>query len=106
AGEGDVFAKLVSAMKDASGANAPGVEPDSYDYLNAVRTGDALSEWSKWKTIEALQRILPKAGHPLQVTGRWDSQTASAVKKFQKEKGVPVTGAFDAPTLAELDKVL
>lgn len=105
--EPDLLAKLVGAMKDVSAPGPTGVEPDGYGYLAAVRAGEGLGEWSKWEAIEALQRILPKAGYPLQVTGRWDAQTTAAVKRFQKEKGVsPVTGVFDAATLAALDKVL
>jgi flagellum-specific peptidoglycan hydrolase FlgJ len=106
--EGDLLSKLVDAMKDVSGpGGGAAVEPEGYGYLNAVRSGDPIGDWSKWEAIEALQRILPKAGYPLQVTGRWDAQTQSAIKKFQKEKGVtPVTGVFDAPTLAALDKAL
>ncbi|HVA94491.1 MAG TPA: peptidoglycan-binding domain-containing protein [Candidatus Dormibacteraeota bacterium] len=47
----------------------------------------------------ALQREGAYQGEP---TGKWDSSTVDAMKKFQNKNGFPATGNIDALTLNKL----
>lgn len=50
------------------------------------------------KRLISLGYSLPRFG----ADGLTGNETAEALKKFQQDKGIPVTGRADAPTLAEL----
>ena len=49
-----------------------------------------------------LQKALKKAGFKIKEDGRIGKRTKAALKKFQKQNGLKVTGKPDAPTLAKL----
>lgn len=49
-----------------------------------------------------LQKALNKAGFKIKEDGRIGKRTKAALKKFQKQNGLKVTGKPDAPTLAKL----
>ncbi|MEW5912277.1 MAG: peptidoglycan-binding domain-containing protein [Thermodesulfobacteriota bacterium] len=52
--------------------------------------------------VKAAQEALNKAGAKLKADGLMGKQTRAAVKKFQKGKGLKVTGKLDAATLKAL----
>jgi sporulation protein YlmC with PRC-barrel domain len=53
--------------------------------------------------IRKIQQELNKEGfHAGQVTGRWTSETQSAIKNFQQSKGLQPTGELNQRTLDEL----
>lgn len=55
--------------------------------------------------VEEIQNILKYSGFkPGPVDGRMGSQTRMAIRKFQKSKGLKVTGRIDPVTRKELDK--
>lgn len=49
-----------------------------------------------------LQKALNKAGFKLKEDGLTGKRTKAALKKFQKQNGLKVTGKPDTPTLAKL----
>lgn len=53
--------------------------------------------------IQDAQQSLRQEGHSLSVDGIWGPQTAQAVRQFQQENGLDVTGSLDSETLAALD---
>ncbi len=54
--------------------------------------------------VAELQDLLIKKGYKIKITAKFDKETESAVKQFQKEKKVEVTGEVDALTLYYLEK--
>jgi len=56
----------------------------------------------KGDDVRQLQQALIAAGFTLQADGVFGEGTAEAVKKFQKEKGLPADGIAGAKTLATL----
>lgn len=54
--------------------------------------------------ILAAQKALNQSGFKLKEDGKYGPKTKGAVKKFQKENGLKVTGKLDKATLAMLGK--
>ena len=52
--------------------------------------------------VKAVQTALNKEGYRVKVDGKMGPQTETALMKFQKAKGLPVTGKADAATLKKL----
>jgi len=52
--------------------------------------------------VKVIQTALNKAGYHVKVDGKMGPQTETAFMKFQKAKGLSVTGKADAPTTAKL----
>ncbi len=52
--------------------------------------------------VAALQYLLKAAGHSIRITGKYDSGTRSAVKKFQKARKLDPDGQAGARTLSAL----
>ena len=67
--------------------------------LTAVSPSFAASSGGK---IKAVQQALNKAGYGVKVDGKMGPETQSALMKFQKDKGLKVTGRADAQTTAKL----
>jgi N-acetylmuramoyl-L-alanine amidase len=59
---------------------------------------------SRGRDVEALQQTLRDNGmfHG-EVTGYYGTQTEAAVRRFQQQRGIPVTGVADAATMRALD---
>jgi N-acetylmuramoyl-L-alanine amidase len=58
---------------------------------------------SRGREVEAIQRTLRDSGHFFgEVTGYYGTQTEAAVRRFQQNRGLPVTGIADAATLRAL----
>ncbi len=53
--------------------------------------------------LQLVQRRLRDAGHSISVDGVWGPETASAVREFQQERNLSVTGRLDTNTLSELN---
>lgn len=53
--------------------------------------------------LQQVQRRLRDAGHSISVDGIWGPETAGAVREFQQERDLAVTGKLDARTLSALD---
>ena len=56
--------------------------------------------------VQMLQRSLKLAGYSVPQTGRFQSGTERAVRRFQRDRKLPVTGLFDVRTAAALRGVL
>ena len=56
--------------------------------------------------VQMLQRSLKLAGYSVPQTGRFQSGTERAVRRFQRDRKLPVTGMFDVRTAAALRGVL
>jgi len=67
--------------------------------LMAVSPSFAASHGS---TLKAVQQALNKAGYGVKVDGKMGPETQSALMKFQKDKGLTVTGRPDVQTKAKL----
>jgi peptidoglycan hydrolase-like protein with peptidoglycan-binding domain len=48
--------------------------------------------------VKSVQTLLGSVGWRVPVTGRWDGDTAAALKAFQARSGLPTTGIFDDAT--------
>jgi hypothetical protein len=72
----------------------------NYDYDGPIYTyGNLLPD----ETIANVQVALQQAGYYAeQVTGSLDVQTRAALANYQRDQGLPVTGAIDQPTVQSL----
>lgn len=53
--------------------------------------------------VTAIQNILKSRGYSIdKVNGKFGSDTAAAISKFQRDNGLPVTGYIDSATLEKL----
>ncbi len=52
--------------------------------------------------VKALQQALDKAGYTLKADGRMGPKTRAALKKYQKDNGLKVTGKLDPATKEKL----
>ncbi|WP_027409236.1 peptidoglycan-binding protein [Anoxybacteroides tepidamans] len=68
----------------------------------------ALKVGTKGDTVKTLQQQLKTLGYFTypEITGYYGTVTADAVKKFQKQAGLPVTGIADNTTLSKLQAAL
>ena len=57
------------------------------------------------KQVERLQMELAKSGHEVAIDGIWGKKTAEALRAFQKEHGLKVTGFVNAATAKALPKI-
>jgi len=69
-----------------------------------VEYSEAYSEYgSRGREVEAIQQTLKDWGLFYgEVTGYYGTQTEAAVRRFQQNRGIPVTGIADAATLKHL----
>lgn len=73
--------------------------------MDAVARGEqTLSLGAKGPAVKRLQQALFIRGHELTDDGDFGAKTASALKIFQRNKGLPATGTLDRATLLALDK--
>lgn len=52
--------------------------------------------------VTELQRNLSVLGYPLAITGVYDDTTYVAIRQFQGDQGLPVTGLVDASTQSRI----
>src|SRR5437899_2098593 len=72
----------------------------NYDYDGPIYTyGNLLPD----ETIANVQMALQQAGYYTEsITGSLDVQTRAALAHYQRDQGLPVTGAIDQPTVQSL----
>lgn len=86
-----------------SGSGGGGSEPEDVRQTDATFTKD-LRPKMKSEDVAKLQKELADAGlFKAVATGFFGALTERAVKKFQKEHGLPETGVVDSKTRAELN---
>jgi len=107
-----LFLILVAATtsRGASGGASVPAAPGPDRVVTKTQLGErVLSEGSEGPDVRTLQSILEARGYgPLEVTGRFDAATASAVRRFQAEAGLQadgVVGPQTRPTLLALMRV-
>ncbi|MFV0498998.1 MAG: S41 family peptidase [Bacilli bacterium] len=94
---------------DGNWINETGVAPDveieldSSMILNKVLIEKPLKFDQVSKQIENAQKVLVKLGYNTRVDGYFDSETRSAVEKFQKKYGVKNSGEIDMNTANKLN---
>lgn len=93
----------------ARGYNGPAYAANGYDrkLARAYRSyaavagetaGDRLAFGMRGEAVRDLQMLLSAQGYPLETDGIFGARTAEAVKRFQRDRGLAVTGEADAPT--------
>jgi peptidoglycan hydrolase-like protein with peptidoglycan-binding domain len=75
-----------------------GVMPISVVYAQGAPSASSLSE----STVKALQEALNKQGITVKTDGIFTPETRDAVKKYQSQHHLPVTGEADKATLDKL----
>ena len=106
-----VFALLLIPSA-ASGATAPGgIDPSPAPTTPASSGGTTydtrpIAYGATGAVVQMLQRSLKLAGYRVPQTGRFQSGTERSVRRFQRDRKLPVTGMFDVRTAAALRGVL
>ena len=90
-----VAVALTAAVAIVAG---PGSLPVAASSHPAVPAADSLSR----ATVKALQEALNKQGIAVKADGVLDEETRAAIKKYQSEHHLPVTGEADKATLEKL----
>ncbi len=100
----DALAKVVEPKSSSSYAKTLDDLIDTYNLTDydVVPIGLVLDSGNTGFRVTALQYLLKAAGYSTSITGKYDSGTVSAVKKFQKAKGLTVDGQAGKNTLRAL----
>lgn len=100
----DAIAKVVKPKDAAAYAKTLNNLISSYNLTDydVVPIGLVLESGDRGFRVSALQYLLKAAGYSTSVTGKYDSGTVSAVKKFQKAKKLDVDGQAGQYTLSAL----
>lgn len=66
---------------------------------HAIDSLGTLKVWSQWKHVRTLQLLLKKQGYFSQKdTGIFGSKTEEALRRFQRDHGIPLSGKLDLAT--------
>ena len=90
-----------SVYTDTAYTNAPAVP---VPFWSESFAGNVIRAGERFDLVFVLQIILNSLGvmyeqiGPLPITGEFDSRTEAAVRSFQSNNGIPVTGAVDKQT--------
>lgn len=103
---GVVDAKTYAALKTEATKQKASTNPSA-----KTQPGTVATEWkvgASGEAVKTLQERLKALGYFTysQVTGYFGAVTEEAVKKFQKDIGLPPTGIVDRLTLAKLEEAL
>jgi hypothetical protein len=92
--------RLITSIVLAAGVIVGAASPAALAQTNvpAAATATTLSE----STVKALQDALNKQGVPVKTDGVLDDETRAAIRKYQSQHHLPVTGEADAATLGKL----
>src|ERR1700758_841681 len=107
---------LASAAPRVSGGGRPAASQGSSSTAKSAKKKKAIASKSKKKTarvkgqtaptpdrIKEIQGALQKDGsYQGEPTGKWDSATEDAMRKYQDKNGISPTGKIDAVTLNKL----
>lgn len=71
---------------------------------NATMRGNVSGKQARMSPdkVKEIQSALDQKGQHVTVDGHWGKQTASALRNFQKENGLPATGRLDPETAEKL----
>jgi peptidoglycan hydrolase-like protein with peptidoglycan-binding domain len=113
----NVSAKIVAGMFAAAGigllgaapANAATVSPGPGGPITAnaeyeVKDTTPHPAWSAHR-VAVLQESLNSTGANLKVDGEWGPATAAALRAYQRQNGLKITGTIDTATMARLDPI-
>ena len=104
AGSGLAAAPVFAADTSAtSPTESPTVQTQTQPKTTA-RPMHHLSKSRRAARVEHLQQALNKNGAKLKVDGRWGPNTESALKTFQKDHNLKVSGRLDKETRSQLFK--
>jgi peptidoglycan hydrolase-like protein with peptidoglycan-binding domain len=92
-------ASTQAGLDPGSPTTAPGSTGGTYDTRPIARGASGA-------VVSMLQKSLRLAGYSVPLTSRFQSGTEKAVRRFQRDRKLPVTGMFDARTAAALRGVL
>lgn len=95
-----------STRRDQAGA-APGPSEDQSDEQNEVKQTETeartRSDVNQDGQVVAVQRALNEHGrNQLKLTGKLDTETAEAIRRFERERKLPVTGQVSSRLMREL----
>ena len=109
AGGGLAAAPVLAADATTSPTESPAVQTQTPQQSQPqqqtkTRAHHQHSKASRAARVERLQQALNKNGASLKVDGKWGPSTESALKSFQKDHGLKVTGRMDKETRSQLRK--
>lgn len=105
--DGSVLSLTEAQWKTPAGTwiNKEGVHPDievglpEYANLRPLAIGTEMKDGSYGDDVKTLQQMLLELGYgPIEQLGVFDSSTAAALKKFQRDQQLEITGAFNDKT--------
>jgi peptidoglycan hydrolase-like protein with peptidoglycan-binding domain len=73
-----------------------------FTFLMALALPSFAAKAASSDHVKAIQSALNKNGYHVKVDGKMGPQTETALMKFQKANGLPITGKADAATLKKL----
>jgi len=94
------LAPVLSWSQDAPGGTRQS-NPGANENVPGTRSG-AAQELSKTDMKLIQQRLQEKGYNPGNVDGTADDTTRVAIRKFQQDQGIPVTGTIDERTATQL----
>jgi peptidoglycan hydrolase-like protein with peptidoglycan-binding domain len=100
-----ILVAATSSRGESGGASVPQsqAQPPDRSATPAQLGERVLSEGSEGPDVRTLQSILDARGYgPLEVTGRFDAGTATAVQRFQREAGLDADGVVGPQTRPKL----
>lgn len=106
----ELAAKVTMKLAGDEPEPEPAPKPEPAGETCEVKTTMALRRFDNWNDnfwVKIAQEILIHKGKDLPYgdDGYLGAMTEAVLKKFQKEKGIPVTGELDGPTWAKLLEV-
>lgn len=108
AGGGLAAAPVLAADATTSPAESPAVQTQTpqqtHPQTKMRSTHRQHAKANRATRVERLQQALNKNGASLKVDGKWGRNTESALKSFQKDHGLKVTGRMDKATRGQLFK--
>src|SRR5262245_22299593 len=97
------FDGLEEALENTPFAESPeNVESGRGELLN----GPTLRPGSTGKYVSMLQQALVKLGHAVRVTGKFDAETARALRNFQSRQGLTADGVAGPQTKGAIVRAL
>jgi peptidoglycan L-alanyl-D-glutamate endopeptidase CwlK len=84
--------------------NVGGTSVPTTPTVPTTPAGNVLRAGSRGEAVAALQRDLSRLGYPLTADGVFGSKTEAAVKRFQREHGLPADGIVGSKTEAAIEK--
>ena len=94
---------LAQTKKPASTSSSAKKQPAKKSAKKRTSSRSRSQEAPTTDRIREIQEALARAGkYPSAPTGKWDTATSEAMRSFQEEQGLKLTGKLDALTLQRL----